>query len=81
MKNEKQIVQFCNSVKSGFGTIVDCIVKTEYERLNESKIDSVSLAALLALLEKHNLLDKKNSVNVQVGFYQDMYKKIKIENV
>lgn len=73
-EKEKQIVSFCNSVKHGFGTIVDCIVKTEFERLNESKLDPASLGTLLALLEKHNLLDKKNSVNKGETFYRDMYK-------
>lgn len=77
MKDEKKIVEFCNSVKNGFGTIVDTIVKTEYERINESSIDPVSLVTLLALLEKHNLLDKKRCTNKEQNFYQDMYKKIK----
>lgn len=75
-EQEKKIIDFCNSVKNGFGSIVDRQVKTEYERINES-IDSESLGTLLALLEKHNLLDKKNSVNTSASFYQEMYKKMK----
>lgn len=77
MIEEKRIVDFCNSVRKGFGSIVDTIVKREYERINESSIDSVSLATLLALLEKHNLLDKKYSTNKSPVFYQEMYNKIK----
>lgn len=77
MKDKKKIIEFCNSVKNGFGTIVDTMVKTEYERINESSIDPVSLAMLLALLEKYNLLDKKRCVNKEENFYQNMYKKIK----
>lgn len=76
--DQQKIVDFCNSVKKGLGTIVDTIVKTEFDRINEASIDSKSLATLLALLEKHDLLDKKHCVNKQATFYQDMYKKIKI---
>ena len=76
MNTEEKIVAFCNSVKKGFGTIVDTIVKTEYERVNECKIQNADLAALLRLVEKHNLLDKKRCINSSPDFYQVMYKKI-----
>lgn len=75
--DETKIIDFCKAVKKGLGTIVDCIVQKEFDRINETRIDSHSLATLLALLEKHQLLDKKNSVNRQETFYQDMYKKMK----
>ena len=76
MSREEKITKFCVSVKRGFGTIVDTIVKTEYERVNECNIESNDLATLLALLEKHNLLDKKRCINAEPNFYQTMYKKI-----
>jgi hypothetical protein len=74
MKTEDdKIVQFCTAVKMGFGSIADSSVKKEYERVNESEIDSKMLGRLLAILEKHSLLDKKSSVNKQDNFYQVMY--------
>lgn len=74
--NENKLVEFCYSVKNGFGTIVDSIVSVEYQRIYEEKLDTDSLASLLALLEKHDLLDKKNGVNKDKTFYQEMYKNI-----
>lgn len=74
MKNKIEIEKFCNSVKTGFGTIVDRIVHLEFERIYEQRIDGKTLEVLLALLEKHNLLDKKNSLNKGENFYQDMHK-------
>ena len=76
MNSQERIVDFCTKVKKGLGTIVDTIVKTEYERVYESQIESKDLASLLALLEKHNLLDKKRGVNNTPHFYQNMYRKI-----
>jgi hypothetical protein len=76
MNSQERIVDFCTKVKKGLGTIVDTIVKTEYERVYESQIESKDLASLLALLEKHNLLDKKRGVNNAPHFYQNMYRKI-----
>ena len=76
-EDEQHIVEFCNSVKKGFGSIVDCVVKKEYERIYESSIQPESLADLLALLETHNLLDKKYSINNDKSFYRDMRKKMK----
>lgn len=70
------IVDFCNSVKKGFGTISDSSVKQEFERVTESSLGVQDLGKLLALLEKHSLLDKKHSVNKEAGFYQFMYKKM-----
>ena len=79
---EDKIVEFCNSVKKGFGSIPDSLVKTEFNRLNETVIDSSNLGKLLALLEKHNLIDKKHSINKDESFYQYMYKNMKInENI
>ena len=76
MSIDDKIVEFCNSVKRGFGTISDSQVKHEFERINESKIEIGDLGKLLALLEKHSLLDKKYSVNNVDNFYQFMYKKM-----
>lgn len=76
MTDRKLIEEFCLSVKRGFGTIPDMIVKKEFERVYETQIDPVSLATLLALLEKHSLLDQRVSVNNN-GFYQEMYRKMK----
>ena len=76
MNSQERIVEFCTKVKKGFGTIVDTIVKTEYERVYENHIDGDDLATLLALLQKHDLLDKKRCVNRSQGFYQDMRKKM-----
>lgn len=73
---DDSLVEFCTSVKRGFGTIVDTNVKGEFERLHESSLDSYDLGRLLALLEKHDLIDKKNSVNKGNGFYQFMLKKM-----
>jgi hypothetical protein len=73
---DDKIVDFCTSVKKGFGTIVDASVKNEFERIHESKLDSDNLGKLLALLERHELLDKKFSVNKGDKFYQFMYKKM-----
>jgi hypothetical protein len=73
---DDQIVEFCTSVKKGFGTISDSSVKHEFERMSESAIQPQHLGKLLALLERHNLLDKKNSVNKEEKFYQFMYKKM-----
>lgn len=79
---EDKIVEFCNSVKKGFGSIPDSLVKAEFNRIHETTIASDDLGKLLALLEKHNLIDKKHSVNKDGSFYQFMYKKMKInENV
>ena len=77
MKNEDKILEFCNSVKKGFGTITDSLVKSEFERIYETAVESTELATLLALLEKHELLDKKKSVNKGENFYQFMHKKMK----
>lgn len=77
MSIDDKIAQFCVSVKKGFGTVTDNTVKHEFDRLNETVIESEDLGKLLALLEKHDLLDKKNSVNKGAGFYQFMYKKNK----
>lgn len=76
MKIDDQIVEFCGSVKSGFGNIADSIVKSEFERINETRIEPENLGKLLALLEKHDLLDKKFSINKEPQFYQFMYKKM-----
>jgi hypothetical protein len=77
MKTEDdKIVEFCTAVKMGFGSITDSSVKKEFERLNESEIDSKSLGRLLSILEKHSLLDKKNSVNKLDNFYQVMYNRM-----
>jgi hypothetical protein len=76
MNNQEKIVEFCTSVRKGFGSIVDSIVRVEFERVYETKIEGEDLATLLALLEKHNLLDKKSCVNKEPAFYQTMYKKI-----
>jgi hypothetical protein len=77
MNNQEKIVEFCTKVKKGFGTIVDTIVKTEFERIYENRLEGEELATLLALLEKHDLLDKKRCTNSAPGFYQDMRKKMK----
>lgn len=76
MNSQERIVEFCTSVKKGFGSIVDSTVKAEYERIYERQIQGEELATLLALLEKHDLLDKKRGVNKAPAFYQTMYKKI-----
>ena len=76
MRNDEKIAEFCTSIKRGLGSIVDSSVKAEYERVNETKISPVELGKLLAILEKHNLLDKKLSVNRAPGFYQHMYSKM-----
>lgn len=81
MKIDEQIVKFCTSVKSGFGTISDSTVRLEFERINETKIETEDLGKLLALLEKYELLDKKSSVNKEDQFYQFMYKKMTENNV
>ena len=73
---DEKIAEFCVGVKKGFGTISDSGVKGEFERVYETKLDSTNLGKLLALLEKHNLLDKKHSVNCNENFYQFMYKKM-----
>ena len=80
MKPQEMIVEFCSSVKKGFGSITDSAVKAEFERIYETSIQTPDLATLLALLEKHNLLDKAKSVNKDEKFYQFMYKKMKAEN-
>ena len=71
-----KIVNFCTAVKRGFGSIVDSSVKPEYERMFEQALQPRELSALLAILEKHDLLDKKTSVNKVPGFYQNMHKKV-----
>lgn len=76
MKIDEQIVNFCASVKNGFGTISDSTVRIEFERINETKIETEDLGKLLALLEKYELLDKKYSVNQEDQFYQFMYRKM-----
>lgn len=76
MKIDEQIVNFCASVKSGFGTISDSTVRLEFDRINETKIETEDLGKLLALLEKYELLDKKYSVNKEDQFYQFMYRKM-----
>ena len=73
---DEKISEFCGSVKKGFGTISDSGVKGEFERVYETKLDSFALGKILALLEKHALLDKKHSVNCNENFYQFMYKKM-----
>ena len=80
MEKNNQLAEFCNSVQKGFGSITDTAVKTEYERVYNKKIDPNNLGRLLALLEKHSLLDKKNSVNKTEQFYLSMYKKMN-ENI
>lgn len=77
MKPQEMIVEFCTSIKKGLGSITDSSVKGEFERIYETNIESPDLATLLALLEKHNLLDKKKCVNKDEKFYQFMYKKMK----
>lgn len=72
MSTAEKIAKFCIAVKNGFGTITDSQVKDEYIRMNET-ISSGELANLLSILEKHNLLDKKNSVNKAEDFYQRMF--------
>lgn len=79
MKPQEMIVEFCTSVKKGFGSISDSSVKAEFERIYETSIETTDLATLLALLERHELLDKKKSVNKDEKFYQFMYKKMKSE--
>ena len=74
------IVEFCSSVKKGFGSIMDSTVKAEFERIYETSLETNDLATLLALLEKHELLDKKKSVNKDEKFYQFKNKKMKAEN-
>lgn len=74
--NDEKIINFCRSVNKGFGSIVDNVVKAEYERIYECKIEVKELARLLATLEKNDLLDKKRCVNSTQNFYQEMYKKI-----
>jgi len=76
MNSHERIVEFCTSVKRGFGSIVDSTVRSEYERIYERQLEGEELATLLALLEKHELLDKKRGVNKAPTFYQTMYKKI-----
>jgi hypothetical protein len=73
---DDKIVEFCTAVKKGFGTIVDAHVKVEFERIHESSLPPNELGKLLALLEKHELLDKKYSVNAGDKFYQFMYNKM-----
>lgn len=80
-KFDEKVVIFCNSVKNGFGNIADSSVKNEFERISESKIDSKELGKLLAILEKHDLLDKTKSVNKDSKFYQFMYTKMINGNV
>ena len=80
MKIDEQIVNFCTSVKNGFGTITDSTVRLEFERINETKIETEELGKLLALLERYELLDKKASVNKEDQFYQFMYKKMTENN-
>lgn len=77
MSSQENIVKFCSSVKKGFGTIADSSVKTEFERIYETALPTNDLATLLALLEKHELLDKKRCINKEPHFYQAMYKKMK----
>ena len=77
IKDEKKIMDFCASVKKGFGSIVDVIVKKDFERIYETSLEAESLGALLALLETHDLLDKRHSINKGTTFYRDMYKKMK----
>jgi hypothetical protein len=77
MKSQEMIVEFCSSVKKGLGSITDSLVKTEFERVYETSLQSTDLATLLALLEKHELLDKKRCINKEPHFYQAMYKKMK----
>jgi len=72
--NNDRIINFCTSVKRGFGTIVDSSVKVEYERVYETSLHPQELSTLLALLEKHELLDKKRCVNKAPNFYQEMHK-------
>jgi hypothetical protein len=80
MKIDEQIVNFCTAVKGGFGTISDSTVRLEFERINETKIETEDLGKLLALLERYELLDKKSSVNKEDQFYQFMYKKMTENN-
>lgn len=76
MISNEQISEFCSAVKKGFGTIVDSSVKGEFERFTNVSLEPKSLGKLLAVLEHHNLLDKKRSVNVNENFYRAMYKKL-----
>ena len=73
---DDKIADFCTSIKRGLGTIVDSSVKSEFERVHESKLESMDLGKLLALLERHELLDKRFSVNKGDKFYQFMYRKM-----
>lgn len=77
---DDKLIEFCKSVKSGFGSITDTNVKSEFQRLNEKILSIEQLGKLLALLEKHELLDKKHSVNTQKDFYQIMYTKMTIND-
>ena len=73
---DDKIVEFCTSVKTGFGTITDNLVKAEFERIYETSLKTYDLGKLLALLEKHRLLDKRFSINKDEKFYQYMYHKL-----
>ena len=74
--NKEDIIEFCASVKRGFGTIKDSSVKSEYQRIYENALTGEDLGYLLATLEKNDLLDKKNCVNTDPKFYQEMYKQM-----
>lgn len=76
-EEELRLLEFCQKVKSGFGSISDTVVKKEYERVYESDMTIESLAELLALLEAQNLLDKKHSANKHPNFYRVMKKTLK----
>ena len=73
-------IEFCESVKNGFGSISDATVRSEFERINERKLNGNDLAKLLSLLETNDLIDKKASVNKASNFYQIMYKKLNERN-
>lgn len=76
-KVNHNIVEFCTSFKKENKTIVDSVVKNAYEKMYESSLEIKDLSTLLALLERHEILDKPKCVNSQPGFYQSMHKKFK----
>ena len=81
LKIDEKIVDFCTSIRKHKLLLVDSIVKESFEKAYESEETTLPVkdhAKLLALLEKHNLLDKPKCVNKQAGFYQAMYKKMNI---
>ena len=78
MKAGDKIVEFCTNIKNRNTKIIDSAVRSEFENTYVGEMEIKDLAITLALLEKHNLLDKENCVNKEPLFYQTMYKKMKI---